>query len=70
MPHPGLGTRTSRTRALEIGTDPAGFDEKMDYDPQAGHPILPGLPGGHYVEQPPQISPSGPAPINQPNPIK
>lgn len=29
MPFPGSGTRTPRTRALEIGTDPKHFDDTI-----------------------------------------
>jgi hypothetical protein len=41
MAHKGLGIRTPRTRALELGTAPAGFEGAVDvgtYDAQAGYP--------------------------------
>jgi hypothetical protein len=53
--------RSPRTRAVEIGTDPRGF-EATDYCPQCGHPIKAGLPHSHYVEQEPSLGP-GAAPI-------
>lgn len=36
--------RTPRSRALEIGTNKAGFKDQIGYVPQAGVPDLPGMP--------------------------
>lgn len=66
-PSPG-NLRSSRKRALEIGTQPSGFQGVMEYDAQAGVPKVPGMPTGHYVEQPPMISTAGSA-INTPTPF-
>ncbi len=61
--------RSSRNRALEIGTDRAGFQGGVEYDAHAGVPKLPGVTtAGHYVEQPPMISSSG-SPINTSTPF-
>lgn len=52
--------RTPRTRALELGTTPAGFDGvvNMEGDPaRAGHPPMPGRPVTQYKEQPPAVGP-------------
>jgi len=75
MPHqgPDVPHRTSRSRALEVGTDPRGFDDVSEafYDPQAGHPTNTGLPGGHYVEQAPQVGgPGGPVENIKPFEVK
>lgn len=56
QPHPGpdVPHRTSRSRALEIGTTPEGFDQ-TNYCPQCGHPLGQGIPHSHYQEQDPSI---------------
>lgn len=62
--HKGVGMRTPRTRAIEIGTDPAGFAGGVDMegDPaRAGHPALPGLPVSTYKEQAPAIAGTSPS---------
>lgn len=63
MPHQGpkVSHRTSRSIALEKGTDPRGFDDVSEalYDPQAGHPINTGLPGGHHTEPAPYVGGAG-----------
>ncbi len=67
-PSPG-NLRSSRNRALEIGTQRSGFAGAAEYDAQAGVPMLPGVTtAGHYVEQPPMISTSG-SPINTTTPF-
>lgn len=63
------GLRSSRKRALEIGTDPAGFTGDVPYDTQSGHPVTAETPEAVYEEQPPAVSSGGSAPI-QSNPIK
>lgn len=40
--------RSSRKRALEIGTSSAGFQGSVAYDPQAGTPSQDA--GGHYKD--------------------
>lgn len=60
--------RSPRNRALEIGTTLAGFQGGLQYDAQAGVPVLPGMPLGIARELPPQISQEG-GPINTPVPF-
>jgi len=68
-PSPGA-LRSSRNRALEIGTTREGFQGGVSYDAQAGVPVLPGVTtAGHYVEQPPMVGGPG-GPINTPKPFK
>lgn len=67
MPSPG-DLRSPRKRALEIGTTPAGFQGGLEYDAQAGVPVLPGMPLGTYQSLPPQISGVG-GPVNTPVPF-
>lgn len=67
MPSPG-GLRSSRKRALEIGTTAAGFQGGLEYDAQAGVPVLPGMPLGAATTLPPQISQVG-GPVNTPTPF-
>ena len=43
--------RTPRTRALELGTRPMGFEGAIDYCAQCGHPLTPDLPHGHYEHE-------------------
>lgn len=57
--------RSPRKRALEIGTDPSGFQE-TPYDAQAGTP--PEEAGGTYRELEPQVE-GGPGPVNTPTPF-
>lgn len=57
-PSPG-DLRSSRKRALQIGTDPRGFADQIDYDVQAGVPRLPGMPTGQATSLPPQLSYEG-----------
>lgn len=58
-PSPG-GLRSSRKRALEIGTNPSGFAGQVGYDAHAGVPLVQGVTtAGHYKEQPPMISGAG-----------
>lgn len=67
-PSPGA-LRSSRNRALEIGTQPSGFQGVVEYDAQAGVPKVAGVTtAGHYVEQPPMISTAG-SPINTSTPF-
>ena len=71
MPERGPTTlRSPRSRAVDIGTDPAGFAGAPDYDAQGGHPILPESPERRYEEQPPSITESGAKPIDANSPIK
>ncbi len=69
-PPPSPGTlRSSRKRALEIGTERTGFQGVMPYDAQAGVPVMAGVTtSGHYVEQKPMISTAGGA-INTATPF-
>lgn len=62
--------RSSRKRALEIGTEPAGFEDGAKYDAQGGHPVSPDYPERTYEEQAPQTTEGGSKPIQQSNPIK
>jgi hypothetical protein len=41
-----LGHRTHRTRALDVGTDPSGFDAMPGYDYKRGIPSA-AAPGGY-----------------------
>lgn len=59
--------RNPRKRALEIGTNPAGFGDEIPYDPQGGHPITPEQSKGQYEEPPPAVGGTG-EPV-QTNPI-
>ncbi|MEE9592239.1 MAG: hypothetical protein V3W28_01510 [Thermoplasmata archaeon] len=61
QPSPG-NLRSPRKRALEIGTEPAGF-AGIDYDSQGGHPVTPETPRREYAEQDPAVTDTGPAPI-------
>ena len=71
QPSKGIGIhRSSRTRALEIGTDKRGFDNDHSYFPQGGHPILPGMPATVYQETPEHVGGSSIGSIETPNPIK
>lgn len=45
----GPGTRTSRTQAEKIGTNPAGFENSMTYFAQGGHPVTPATPAMAYT---------------------
>lgn len=67
-PHqgPSVPHRTSRSRALEIGTNATGFADTL-YDPQAG--TTPDKVRGHYVEQAPEVTGEGPKPTSK-TPIK
>lgn len=68
-PSPGH-LRSSRNRALEIGTTREGFQGGISYDAQAGVPLVTGVTtSGHYVEQPPAVGGPG-GPINTPKPFK
>lgn len=70
MAHPSPGKlRSPRSRALEIGTTPAGFVEGPEYDARGGHPVTAETPRQDYDEQMPAVSGGG-APINQPSPFK
>ena len=62
--------RSPRSRALEIGTNAAGFAPAAPYSPQGGHPITPETPERVYQEQPATTVEGGAAPVNQPDPIK
>ena len=59
--------RSPRKRALEIGTNPAGFGDAVDYDVQGGHPVSVENPKRVYQEQVPAVGGTG-EPI-QSNPI-
>lgn len=62
--------RSSRNRALEIGTTREGFQGGVGYDSRAGVPEIAGMTtSGHYVEQPPAVGGPG-GPINTPKPFK
>lgn len=68
-PSPGH-LRSSRNRALEIGTTREGFQGGISYDSQAGVPVVAGVTtAGHYVEQPPAVGGPG-GPINTSKPFK
>lgn len=69
-PPPSPGTlRSSRKRALEIGTERSGFAGAVGYDAAAGVPMVPGVTtAGHYVEQKPMVGGPGGS-INTPTPF-
>jgi hypothetical protein len=46
--HPGVGLRTPRTRAVEIGTASAGFEGQLTYNSQRGVPDSAPYPIGEY----------------------
>jgi hypothetical protein len=62
---PDVPHRTPRSRAIDIGTDPAGFTDSK-YDPVAGTPSEKA--GGHYVDQPPAVI-GGPG-VDEKHPFK
>ena len=67
-PSPGA-LRSSRKRALEIGTERSGFQGVAEYDAQAGVPLVGTVTTkGHYVEQKPMTSAVG-SPINPSTPF-
>jgi hypothetical protein len=43
--------RSSRNRALEIGTNPSGFSTRFEMCGQCGHPVTPGVMHSHYANQ-------------------
>ena len=47
---------------------PESFEDGPNYDPQAGHPVAPGMPTGHYEEKPPQVG-GGAKAIDTPTPF-
>lgn len=47
---------------------PESFEDGPNYDPQAGHPIAPGLPMGRETDRPPQVGGSVKA-IDTPTPF-
>ena len=51
--------RSSRKRALEIGTNPAGFGDPVDYDVRGGHPVTADQPRREYKEQTPAVGGTG-----------
>jgi hypothetical protein len=61
--------RTPRTRALEIGTDPAGFEGAIDYIPQAGVPASAGGQAKLAETMPPRPQPAH-KPSRHPVPYK
>jgi len=65
----GTNTRTPRTQAEKIGTNPEGFKGVPDYNPQGGHPTGTGMPGGVYTHSEPESPDAGPLPT-QPSPFK
>jgi hypothetical protein len=69
QPHkgPSVSHRTPRTRALEIGTTPEGFDD-TPVDPDTGMIRHPQVPGGPYIEQHPSID-LGSKTIDTPKPF-
>lgn len=69
-PPPSPGTlRSSRNRALEIGTTREGFQGGVGYDAAAGVPMVQGVTtSGHYVEMPPMVGGPGGS-INTPTPF-
>lgn len=61
--------RSSRNRALEIGTERSGFQGGVGYDAAAGVPMVAGVTtAGHYVEMPPHVGGPGGA-VNTPVPF-
>jgi len=73
MPERGPTTlRSPRSRAIDVGTNSAGFSQELPYDPQSGHPTGPDYPGtgGSYQEPEPLVMDTGSSPINQPDPFK
>jgi len=66
-PSPG-GLRSSRNRALEIGTTPAGFPPELPYE--SGVPAsIPGASSDWQSNNPPGIPDPGP-PVAVPSPFK
>lgn len=66
-PSPGT-TRTSRNRALEIGTSPNGFPPELPYDHAGGFPTGSPGQGGTYNDN---VSGTPVAPLPpQPKPFK
>jgi len=59
---PDVPHRTSRKRALEIGTTPEGFEDGVTYCAQCGHPVTVGSPCQHATVQEPAIE-AGPSPM-------
>ncbi len=67
-PSPGP-LRSSRKRALEIGTERSGFQGGVGYDANAGVPQIANVTtSGHYVEQKPMVGGAGGS-INTPVPF-
>lgn len=64
-PSPGA-LRSSRKRALEIGTERGGFQGGVSYDARAGVPT--GASTGYYEEKPPAVGGPGGS-INTPTPF-
>jgi hypothetical protein len=62
--------RSSRKRALEIGTNPKGFAETPAYDSQAGVPA--NMAGGHYESAGPFVGggSQGPVDVSKPFSVK
>lgn len=60
---PQLGHRTSRSIAIEKGTDPAGFKDDVPYNATVGHPLGKEYPAGEYKE-PTMKAPAGGKPVD------
>jgi len=67
--HRGPGMRTSRTQAIDMGTNPKGFEGGIEYCAQCGHPVGGALPHTHYDQPKPSVGGGSALPI-QFNPIK
>lgn len=70
-PRSPTNLRTSRNRALDIGTSRDGFPDSLPYDDKAGVPSS--AAGGQYRENVPRdgMPPNpGPAPATDPKPFK
>lgn len=61
--------RTPRSRALEIGTRPEGFQESPGANPGQGQPSGPGYPAGTYEDRG-VTAPVPTAPAYNPTPFR
>jgi hypothetical protein len=60
---PQVDHRTPRQRAIEMGTDSAGFKEEVPYDVTHGHPVTKQTPSQEYKE-PSLKAPQGGQPVS------
>lgn len=67
---PDVSHRTPRKRALEIGTQPAGFEGGLEICGACGHPVLAGVAHGHYADNAPPANIGGQAAQPQGSPFK